>query len=271
MFSPSKDSGREGLIKMECKYSEERLSGLLDGELESGESREIEAHLAVCAKCRKLFTDLEKIDAVLKEHIPRKNAPRHLKEKAVENLQLEKIQSLLEHRPIRRGLLGAGITAAFVSIMGLFLVWRQPAVVDMPQAAIVNHINSLSGGLPVEIRISDPTSIVEWFVGKLSFRVLVPDLTHEGYKFVGGRLCHLNGLDVAYITYEKDGRIVSLFVADDSKGKFPVKEGQSAFMAARKGYCAACWRKDGLGYILVSDLPKKELEMLAESVRLSSS
>lgn len=252
---------------MGCRILEEKLSGFLDGALPADDASEVQAHLSGCDSCRKALSELRRLDAVLKEHVPREEAPAHLRGKVSEVVRLEEIRALIGIRgPVRKFLPAAAGTALACLAVALWL-WPHSAAGNMAQAAIINHISSLSGRLPAEIKDADQSRVASWFEGKLSFHVEVPDLSAEGFQLAGGRLCHLKGNDVAYLVYRKEGKNLSLFVTDCSTASFPAKDGRKAVMASKKGYHAACWRKGEIGYILVSDLDQESLEGLVERIR----
>lgn len=250
---------------MDCRILEEKLSGFLDGALPAEETSEVQTHLSGCDSCRKALSELRRLDAVLKEYVPREEAPAHLRGKVSGVVRLEEIRALIEIRgPMRKFLPAAGIALACLAV-ALWL-WQHSAAGNMAQAAITNHISSLAGKLPAEVKNADRGRVASWFEGKLPFHVEVPDLSAEGFQLAGGRLCHLKGNDVAYLVYRKEGKKLSLFVTDCTTTSFPAKDGRKAVMASKRGYHAACWRKGEIGYILVSDLAPESLESLAESI-----
>ncbi len=247
---------------MNCKDAEVLLSGLIDSELAAEDRRAIEEHLSICDACRQALNDVRAADALLKEHFPREQPSHYLREKVLERARLAKLELLLEKRPSGwRAVVAAALLAAVV--LGVWR-WPRPAADDMTRAAILNHINSLSGRLPAEIQNSHPRKVAAWFSGKLPFRIDVPDISPEGYHLVGGRLCQLKGRDVAYIVYKRGDEVVSLFVADFSGIKAPA--GHEAMLASLKGYNAACCRKGDIGYIFVSGVDRGRLEAIAKRV-----
>lgn len=52
-------------MKIACEQIRERLSAWLDGELTAAESRQVAAHLEVCADCSRELSLLESLDAAL--------------------------------------------------------------------------------------------------------------------------------------------------------------------------------------------------------------
>ena len=82
---------------MSSQDSSERLSVLLDGQLEPSERGRLEAHLAVCSLCQQELSDLQGVDALLKEYLLRTDAPLDFKEKGFRQFQRATDAMLLEN------------------------------------------------------------------------------------------------------------------------------------------------------------------------------
>ncbi len=69
---------------MTCDEAEVLLHALIDGELDAGHAREVEAHVADCAKCAALAKDFREMRAAIAEAGPRYRAPLELRRR-IEN------------------------------------------------------------------------------------------------------------------------------------------------------------------------------------------
>ncbi len=72
---------------MSSQDSSERLSVLLDGQLEPSERGRLEAHLAVCSLCQQELSGLQGVDALFKQYLLRTDAPLNFKEKVFRQFQ----------------------------------------------------------------------------------------------------------------------------------------------------------------------------------------
>ena len=253
---------------MNCPEASERLTALLNDQLGYPERGKLEAHLAVCPLCQQELSALQAVGALLKEHLPREEAPLYFKEEAFQQFRLTRIERLLEGLRARFRLRWAltGIPfAAAVLIWAFFQVHEgaRSSADSLVQAAVINHVDSLAGKLPVEVAGTDPFQVSAWFEGKLPFRVEVPDLSGEGVRLLGGRLCHIQGYNVAYVTYHREGHPLSLFVLDGTNRGAPGEDPPRVISASAKGYQSVSWKRGEIGYLLVSDLDRETLREIA--------
>lgn len=253
---------------MNCREVNERLSALLDDQLEPAERERLEAHLAACPLCQGELSAFQGVDALLREHLLRPEAPSHLKGEIFRQFRLTRIEMLLEGLRagvrLRRALAGVAFTLAV--LVWAFLQMREgsePSMDRLVQAAVANHVSSLAGRLPVEVADPNPSRVSAWFEGKLPFHAKVPNLSGQGVRLLGGRLCHIQGDDVAYVTYRRGGHPLSLFVFDGTGMDFPGKDPPYVISPSAKGYQAVCWRRGEIGYLLVSDLDREALRGIA--------
>lgn len=253
---------------MNCREANEQLSALLDDQLEPAERERLEAHLAACPLCQGELLAFQRVDALLREHLPRPEAPPHLKGEIFRQFRLTRIEMLLEG--LRAGVrLRWALTGVALALA--VLVWAvlqvhegsQPSMDRLVQAAVANHVSSLAGRLPVEVADPDPSRVSAWFEGKLPFHAKVPDLSGRGVRLLGGRLCHIQGDDVAYVTYRRGGHPLSLFVFDGTGRDLPGEGAHHVMSTSAKGYQAVCWKRGSIGYLLVSNLGREALREIA--------
>ncbi|HEV2718839.1 MAG TPA: hypothetical protein VG323_02380, partial [Thermoanaerobaculia bacterium] len=89
------------------------------------------------------------------------------------------------------------------------------------------------------------------FEGRLPFSFNIPELAGTPFRIVGGRVVYAHGQPVGYVMIGKGGHKLSLFV---SRVALPA--------GGMRGFENVSWRKDGLTYVLVGDVPRSDLEEL---------
>ncbi len=86
---------------------------------------------------------------------------------------------------------------------------------------------------------------------ELGFKVVIPDLSSQGYQLVGGRKCVLGKHEVAYIFYKKQGQINSLFILNQNDLGFEMAEG-AEYKDVNKGCPINIWKENSQVYALVN-------------------
>ena len=252
---------------MNCQKVKEKLYLLIDGELDNNESLLIKEHILSCPLCALILENEKKIDLLIRETIPKTEAPFALKEavlnKLEESARLKFLPRIfLQPKPVLVSIL----IMLLLVISSLPIIMKKHDVFPIFTESVSSHVKFLQGALPVEIASKNPSEIKNWFQGKLDFAVTIPDLSGKGVNLLGARLCHLKDRDVAYLIYEKGAHNISVFVMDTRDLKVPkskrVSLGNKVFyIESKKGYQSIlCIEKGGgVGCLFVSDLPEDEL------------
>src|SRR5438128_9155204 len=103
---------------MTCDEAEILLHALVDGELDAGHAREVEAHLATCAKCAAAARDYREMKKVIAQGGLRYTAPPELRRRIEASLPQAEAPS---RRAVLRGFaLGSAVSA--MAATGLFAV-----------------------------------------------------------------------------------------------------------------------------------------------------
>ena len=95
---------------MDCEQVQERISRLLDGDLNKGEEAAVRAHLQTCADCRRVYTALAAFSEALRGD--QAEPPAALHENVMAALRREEIRK--RHTRLRRALLSAAAVLALV-------------------------------------------------------------------------------------------------------------------------------------------------------------
>jgi len=253
---------------MNCAECEILLHALIDGELDAGHAREVEAHAATCAACgEKLeaFRAMRQamIGASLKEKAPANL--RSLIEAALPQPSAQVIAPRKFFQPSRRSFfggfaVGTALSAAVAASLVL-TVFRSDQEDTIADAVVSAHIRSLQAGHLMDVETSDQHTVKPWFDGKVDVAPPVIDLTAEGFTLVGGRLDYIDGEPVASVVYQRRKHVINLFVAQRLGSEHATVTDRTI-----QGYNVRHWSEQGLDFWAVSDLAGDELDEFVRKI-----
>jgi anti-sigma factor RsiW len=116
---------------------------------------------------------------------------------------------------------------------------------------------------PVEVSAEHEQHLVTWLSKRMGTEIEAPDLGPQGYHLVGGRLLPSTNRMAAQFMYEReDGQRATLYVR---RGAW--ENDATAFHFEREGTLGVFYWIDGpLGYALIGDIDRNELQSLSEAV-----
>ena len=116
---------------------------------------------------------------------------------------------------------------------------------------------------PVEVGADQKPHLVQWLSRRLNRRVVVPDLSSQGFRLMGGRLLPTEGAPAALLMYDDD-RGTRLIVYTRAGRN---EEARSAFRPAREGDVATVgWTEAGQSYVVTARADTARLLLVAEAV-----
>jgi len=245
---------------MKCEEIVLQIETYIDGELTLSDRRDIEEHLSDCSTCNKKVEVAQLLQQQVRS-VEYKNMPSNLKI----NIQ-NKLRDLTGEETKKSGLFkwlgiggGAMATGSFATWMLMTFVFFSPLNTQLADAIISSHISALMVDHATDIKNSDKHTVKPWFNGRVDFSPQVKDLSDKGFIFIGGRLDYLQGKTVSALVYKRRAHIINAFIfkAEDNTTTSPTS-------LQRHGYNLIFWKKNGLHYWLISDLNKKELDILAQ-------
>jgi anti-sigma factor RsiW len=236
---------------MTCDEAEILLHALIDGELDAGHAREVEAHIASCPRCAAQFEAYREMSKAVAGAGLRYAAPPPLRRRIEASLPQAQMPS---RRAVLRGF-AMGSAASAIAATGLVAIILRNDDAQRIESEIVSaHLRSLQAGHLTDVLSTDQHTVKPWFNGKLDVSPPVVDLTAQGFTLIGGRLDYVDARAIAAIVYRRRAHVINLFVSQTAS-----TERQSAKMETIQGFNIRRWSDRGLNYWAVSDLAKDEL------------
>ena len=246
---------------MTCEEAEVLLHALIDGELDAGHAREVEAHIEGCAHCTALMNDYREISQAMAETELRYKAPLELRRKIEQALPQpqEQVRAVPSRRSVLRGFaLGSAVSA--MAATGLFAIVLRNDDQQRIEGEIVSaHLRSLQAGHLIDVVSTDQHTVKPWFNGKLDVSPPVIDLTAQGFTLIGGRLDYVNTREIGAVVYKRRQHVINLFVAQTAD-----TERRPARITTLQGFNIRRWSDRGLNYWAVSDIGADELTEFGE-------
>ena len=261
---------------MTCDEAEIMLHALLDGELDAGHAREVEAHVASCAACAEKLAAFRAMHRAMASANLKQAAPAHLRSRIEAALNLPPVQAPVSVRaprqswiePLRASwrtffggfTLGSVLSAAVAASL-MIAVMHNDQSQQIANEVVSAHLRSLQVGHLTDVETSDQHTVKPWFNGKLDVAPPVIDLTTQGFTLIGGRLDYINGQQVASIVYRRRKHVINLFVAQTLGGA-----ARSIKDEIVQGFNVRHWRAEGLDLWAVSDINADELDEFVQKL-----
>jgi anti-sigma factor RsiW len=242
---------------MNCDEAEVLMHALIDGELDAGHAREVEAHVEGCAGCTARLREFRELRAAMAPAAMRFMAPAGLRARIEGKLPVP--QAVTSRRSVIKGFAaGAGLSAIAASGL-LLMVMRTDDQKRILGEVVSAHLRSLQAQHLIDVQSSDQHTVKPWFNGRLDVAPPVVDLTAQGFTLLGGRLDTLDAKPVAVIVYRRRVHIINLFCAPA-----PGSAHRAASMASLHGFNVRRWSENGINLWAVSDLNAEELAEFGE-------
>jgi anti-sigma factor RsiW len=259
-----------------CPDWQERLQGLIDGELDAAHATEAEAHMAGCTACSEAYAAALMLRTALRGEGVYAKAPDRLAvrlDAAVRAASAPAPAFARSPRGERRserahwgfgagggalagarwGFGGAGVALAACALVA-FMVAPMLQTAQLEQELVAGHVRSQQVGHLIDVVTSDQHVVKPWFGGKIDFSPPVVDLADQGFPIVGGRLDYIGKRTVAAIVYRRGRHVINVFVWPGQGGPGPseAKPGD--------GYTLLHWTRGGMTFWAVSDVNEKDLQ-----------
>jgi len=238
---------------MTCDEAEILLHALMDGELDAGHAREVEAHIAGCPACAAKLAAYREMSQAIAAADMKYTAPLTLRRRIEASLPQPQVQAPSRRAVLRGFALGSAVSA--IAATGLVAIVLRDDDRQRIESEIVSaHLRSLQAGHLTDVISTDQHTVKPWFNGKLDVSPPVIDLTAQGFTLIGGRLDYVDARAIGAVVYKRRAHVINLFVAQTSS---------TAHRAARietiQGFNIRSWSDRGLNYWAVSDIGADEL------------
>jgi anti-sigma factor RsiW len=239
---------------MTCTETEILLHALLDGELDAGHAREVEAHVADCAHCTAQMRAYRELQQAMPAAQLRFSAPASLRRR-IEKAYPAAPQRASSRRSVLKGfVMGTALSTAMAAslVVAVFRTGQDQRVLGDIVSA---HVRSLQADHLTDVQTSDQHTVKPWFNGKLDIAPPVVDLTAKGFMLLGGRLDYIDGQAVASVVYRRRKHVINLFVTQGAASK-----SHAAKLQTMQGYNIRHWAALGLEFFAISDINDEELQ-----------
>jgi anti-sigma factor RsiW len=259
---------------MNCSEAEVLIHALIDGELDAGHVRDVEAHVAGCADCSRKLADFRTMRQSMAAADIKDRAPAQLRDRIEAALPPPRsstpapapIVDFSARRFNRRFFvggfaLGTALSGAIAATLVLGVL-RDDQTQRLTGEVVSAHLRSLQPGHLTDVETSDQHTVKPWFNGKLDVAPPVVDLTAEGFTLIGGRLDDINGETAAVIVYRRRNHVINLFVTENLGARYA-----GAAAATRHGFNVRHFSAGGLDLWAVSDINATELDEFCQKLR----
>jgi anti-sigma factor RsiW len=240
-----------------------KLDACLDGELDSGQMRELDRHLRECPGCA--ADALRRLQWKRVIHAAGQcYAPNSaLRERIQESISLAK-PAWWHWRP------AFAVTAAVLLLFAGARIFQQEIV--QPKKHLVQlsrivgeladlHVSTLASANPVDVVSSDRHNVKPWFAGKIPFTFNLPELQSSPFELVGGKVSYIEQSPGAQLLFRVRKHQISVFIFQARS--LPVDFERPEEMDARSFHLES-WQRDGLQYFVIGDVAPEDLRALSE-------
>jgi anti-sigma factor RsiW len=243
---------------MNCDEASVLLHALIDGELDAGHARDVEAHIASCPSCAAQLREFLEFRKAMMPASLRHAAPASLRGR-IEGKLPKPRAAVASRRSVIKGF-AVGATASALAASGLLvMVMRADDERRVLGEVVSAHLRSLQAQHLTDVLSSDQHTVKPWFNGKVDVAPPVIDLTAQGFTLLGGRLDYVDAKPVAAIVYRRRVHVINLFCAPA-----PGASAGSAKMESLQGFNVRRWTENGLNLWAVSDIGADELMEFGE-------
>jgi mycothiol system anti-sigma-R factor len=239
---------------MTCDEVEVLLHALLDGELDAGHARDVEAHIAGCPRCARQLAAYREMQAVIARTDLRYKAPEGLRQRIQQALP-KRAASVPDRRTLLKGFAFGSVLSGALAASLVMVVLRDDRDQRIVGEVVSAHLRSLQAEHLTDVQSTDQHTVKPWFNGRLDIAPPVVELTAQGFTLIGGRLDYIDTRPVGALVYKRRGHVINLFVVQSSAADRFAPKAEKV-----QGFNIRRWSSGGLEFWAVSDLNGEELQ-----------
>ena len=242
------------------------LNAYIDGELDPAKSLELEAHLAENPSVRAACERLREMSAAIRDKADYHATPAWLEARVraaipagPENVSARWWRWLTPVGTVAADWLRPAASFAAVALVTwvVALGTMRPGEDErITQEVLASHVRATLSNRSYDVASSDQHTVKPWLSARLAFSPPVADLSASGFELVGGRLDYIGSQPVAVLVYKRRAHLIDVFV-------WPIETQKSEQMSTRDGFNIEHFAKNGMGFWVVSDLNRNELDDFA--------
>jgi anti-sigma factor RsiW len=168
---------------------------------------------------------------------------------------------------------GSALAAAAIVV-----VVARPAPVPAPEwsladEAVSDHLRVVASPRPPEIESGGIHQVKPWFTGRVDFAPRVAFAGDDEFPLIGGSLGYVRDHKAAVFQFRHRLHSITLLVFPATGLPWPTADVAFAHLghlsvaeASSRGFSVLLWRDGELGYALVSDVNRADLEALAQKI-----
>jgi anti-sigma factor RsiW len=246
---------------MSCVDWQNRLEAYVDAELSPHDMDDFRAHAAACNDCASAALALMEAKSALRRAGHRYVATPELRARILSSAEKPTAPPHTQPGKILAWPKWALTAAAAVLLAaGLFLfVNRSQRPSTLAEFADL-HVTDLASSNPVEVVSTDRHTVKPWFQGRIPFTFDLPDLQGSPFTLTGGRVAYFHQEPGAQLIFTHQRHVISAFIFRDTP---QLAIAESSFSDHGTSFNLQTWTKNGLRYVLVSDVNADTLQQLA--------
>lgn len=258
-------------MAVSCEQATRWTDAWIDGELDPSAALLVEDHLAACACCRAEADMIRKLKrglGALREDC----APTALRFRITAALDACDREQEAERAAVARkkharnfALAGAALASVVLANGARVRTGATPPLSTAGMLPVVEDVAERHAReLPVEVSNSDPAAVQQWFRGKMDIPVRPVMFRGMPARLVGARISNVQNQMAAALTYEVDGRRMTVFMFDSARLPHIAEtsdvmvHGRPTYTTSAHGYTVTFTEQQGIGYAIASDLPPQE-------------
>ena len=237
------------------------VSAFIDGELSANDTRDLQAHAAICHPCAMSLVSAMQLKAATIRASERFTAPPEALSRLTAQLRVETAKKPLVVYSFRPWAAWGALAASLVMVV-LLLGWRAIHQTNTLQAELLDqHLAVLSSGSPPEVISNDRHTVKPWFQGKLPFSFNLPEAFPSGTVLKGGDLTFVNGQPAALLLFTVGKHQASVFLTQR-----PLNPQGLASSGAKSGFTIQYADAQELHITAVSDVNPSDLAHLVSAL-----